>query len=143
MGTEAGWGIRSLENDRASAWIEEFAAAPDPERLRDALDPGQAAAGEAGGRLEVSLCHVALAAAEVVAAWCGRPAPELPPQVTAWLLGRTAAVTGEILAKARGTVDGILEGSELRGLWEAAGELPAWTGAMEDLRRRLGDERDV
>lgn len=126
------WGTRTFENDLALDWLDTFAATPSSARLREALSPDGLARGADEG-------SVALAAAEVVAAWCGRPAPEIPPPVTAWLLGRTEGVTEEILETARTVVETVLADSELRELWEEAGELEAWRGALEDLRRRLGE----
>ena len=125
------FGIRTFETDDAAAWLEDFAEAPDTSSLRTALQlEGRPALGEA---------RLALAGAEVVAAWCGRPAPEIPPQVTAWLLGRTAAVNERALDMARAAVDQVLSDSALRDSWEEYGELEAWRSAVVDLRRRLGD----
>lgn len=135
MGT---WGIRTFENDDAADWIADFAETPERSRLARALEPVEQARGEAGTEAGVDACRIALAAAEVVAAWCGRAAPELPPQVTAWLLGRADAVTGRILERTRAVVDAVLEGSPLAREWEGTDEREAWHGAVEDLRRRLG-----
>ena len=134
------WGIRTFENDDASDWIADFAEKPEEARLVAAIAPVEAAMGDSDAYLEAPDACVALAAAEVVAAWCGRPAPELPPPVTAWLLGRTEAVTGPILDRARKVVDEVLLRGELKDLWTESNEVEAWRGAIEDLRRRLGFE---
>ncbi len=125
------FGIRTFETDDAAAWLERFAERPDTEELRAVLDFEDPA--------DLRTARLALAGAEVVAAWCGRPAPEIPPQVTAWLLGRTAAVNEQALGLARSAVDRILADSALRRSWEEYGELEAWRSAVTDLRHRLGD----
>jgi len=125
------FGIRTFETDDATAWLESFTEAPGTSALRAVL--------EVHGRPGLGDARLALAGAEVVAAWCGRPAPEIPPQVTAWLLGRTAAVSERALDLARAAVDQVLADSALRDSWEEYGELEAWRSAVVDLRRRLGD----
>ena len=136
------WGIRTFENDVAADWVAEFAERPERRRLGAALVPVEEGLRGSAPPAGVAECQVALAVAEVVAAWCGRPAPELPPQVTAWLLGRTDAVTGPILERTRSVVDALLEESSLRDEWERADELEAWRSAVEDLRHRLGIEEE-
>jgi len=138
IGGMGAWGIRTFENDAASDWIADFAERPDPRRLARALAPAEAAAGDTSVELDAEDASVALAAAEVVAAWCGRAAPELPPQVTAWLLGRTDAVTGPILDHARRAVVAVARRGELRELWRDTDSFEAWLGAVEELRERLG-----
>lgn len=135
MGT---WGIRTFENDDATQWIDGFAREPDPRSLAEALLASRPAADGVSPALPTQVAHIALAAAEVIAAWCGRPAPELPPTVTAWLLGRTQAVTSDLLEDARQAVERIAQHSDLRQDWESSHELEAWQGALDDLRERLG-----
>lgn len=132
------WGIRTFENDDASDWIGAFAECPESARLAQTLAKAEAAASDPDLYLQALDACEALAAAEVVAAWCGRAAPELPPQVTAWLLGRTDAVTGEILDHARAVVRTVAERGELHDLWAESDEFEAWCSALEDLRVRLG-----
>ena len=135
MGT---WGIRTFENDDATDWIDGFARDPDPRRLAQALAPIEPGEDEIPAALPAQDAHITLAAAEVIAAWCGRPAPELPPAVTAWLMGRTQTVTSDMLEDARNAVERIAKRSELREDWESSRKLEAWQGALDDLRERLG-----
>jgi uncharacterized protein DUF4259 len=125
------FGIRTFETDDATEWMESFAQAPSSVSLRKALELGQ--------HPDKKASRLALAAAEVVAAWCGRPAPEIPPSVTAWLLGRTQAVNERALLLAREAVDRVLSDSALRDSWEECGGFEAWRSAVVDLRHRLGD----
>lgn len=135
MGT---WGIRSFENDDATDWIDGFARDPDPRSLAEALLASRPIEDEVPSVLATEEAHIALAAAEVIAAWCGRPAPELPPTVTAWLMGRTQAVTSDLLEDARQAVERIAKRSHLREDWASLHKLEAWQGALDDLRERLG-----
>lgn len=125
------YGIRTFESDEATEWLDAFNEAPSSAALERALQVGE--------RADVKTSLEALAAAEVLAAWCGRPAPEIPPTLTAWMLGRAAAVNLDSLEAARAAVDRILADSELRRTREEYGELAAWRGAVMDLRHRLGD----
>ncbi len=125
------FGIRTFETEDATEWLDTFIETPDAAILRSALDLPE--------RPDLKASRLALAAAEVVAAWCGRPAPEIPPQLTAWMLGRTQAVNERALELARSAVDNVLADSGLRESWESYGELEAWRSAVVDLRHRLGD----
>ena len=132
------WGIRTFENDDATDWIDGFARDPNPRSLAQALLISGSPTDEVPSALPAQDAHIALAAAEVIAAWCGRPAPELPPSVTAWLLGRTEAVTSDLLSDARNAVERIAKHSDLREAWDSSHKLKAWQGALDDLRERLG-----
>lgn len=124
------FGIRTFETDDATEWLDRFTADPSTAELRRALELGE--------HPSLLDSRVALAAAEIVAAWCGRAAPEIPPAVTAWLLGRTAAVSERALNLARAAVDRVIQDSDLSDSWEQWGEAPAWRSAVQDLRERLG-----
>ncbi len=132
------WGIRTFENDDATNWIDGFARDPNPRSLAEALLISGSPEDELPSAPPAQEAHIALAAAEVIAAWCGRPAPELPPSVTAWLLGRTEAVTSDLLEDARNAVERIAKRSDLREIWESSYKLEAWQGALDNLRERLG-----
>lgn len=134
----ASWGIRTFENDEATRWIAEFVESPEAASLLATLQAVGATHAVGAPSPQDPSASEALAAAEVVAAWCGRPAPEVPPQLTAWLLGRTDAVTREVLEEARRAVDSVLESDLLRAEWERSDEHHARRGAVEELRQRLG-----
>ena len=113
------WGTGSFENDAALDWLPELEEADGP----DVLDRTLRRVTEAGDDyLEVDEGAAAIAAAEVVAALLGAPAPDLPDEVRAWVEVHTgplapalpdlAPLTRQALRRA--TEDPAL--SEVRGL---------------------------
>ena len=68
--------------------------------------------------LEAPICCAALAAAEVIAALRGRPAPRLPDELVEWLARVSGDPGEELTTNARNAVDAIRRSSELRELWE-------------------------
>ena len=135
------WGTGSFANDDAMDWVAELEAAADARVLHEALvavDLGE----EDEEYLDASAGSVALAAAEVVAALCGRPAASLPPEVIAWVAAhplRPDAALVELAARAVAAVADDPARSELRDLWDeaAAEDRDAWLAGAADLARRL------
>ena len=66
------WGIGTFENDDAGDWVDRLEESEGLTLLTETLAP----AADPSGYLEAPTCTEALAAAEVVAALAGRPAPE-------------------------------------------------------------------
>jgi hypothetical protein len=132
------WGAGNFENDAALDWVAELEAADGP----DVLDRALRRVTEAGDDyLEVDAGAAALAAAEVVAALLGAPAPDLPAAVRAWV-ERHAAVPPplpEVARRALTRATGDPERSEVRGLWDDAApeDRDAWRARVADLERRL------
>ncbi|MBK8978357.1 MAG: DUF4259 domain-containing protein [Planctomycetes bacterium] len=127
------WGIGPFDNDHAADWLYELAEADDAEVLRDAL--GSALGAAIPDEIDSAL---ALAAAETVAAWCGRPAPELPEEVTEWVLTRARAPR-EIVDLAWRAVDRVGRSSVMREVWLAEDDASAWVDYVTGLAERLRD----
>ncbi len=127
------WGLGSFENDDALDWVYELEGSDDLTLLQGTLS---AVTGAAGSYLDAYVCCRALAAAEVVAALNGHPAPGLPEEVTSWMAGRPSPPP-DLTATAREAVRAVRQGSELLELWEETDELPAWLVAVQDLDSRL------
>ena len=129
------WGCDSFGNDDAMDWVGDLEEADDLAPVRDAF----AAAPPAGEYLEAPVASVALAAAEVVAALRGRPAADLPEEVTAWVTAHAAPPDSALLARAREMVARVAEASELRQLWDEAKahDREAWLAGVADLGARL------
>ena len=130
MGT---WGFGSFENDDAADWVYGLEEADDLGYVHATLE---AAAG-ADGYLEAPEATTALAAAEVVAALDGRPAPDLPDGVQAWIATHPLPVDGSLRELAQRAVARVAGDSELRELWEEAGTLAEWQRVVEPLQGRL------
>lgn len=126
------WGTATFDNDAASRWIEAFVAEPSADALQQVFDQAEDA------RVDVDLAHAVLSAAEVVAAWCGRPAPDLPVNLTPWLMGRSQALPRELVGAAKDAVLVIGRDSHLREQWRERQKLEAWESELLALVERLG-----
>src|SRR4051794_37759685 len=128
MPSVGAWGARTFENDDASDWVYELEGADDDAVLRGPL------AAAAADELDAPEASCPLAAVEVVAAAAGASAHDLPPEVTAWVGAH--AVSDDLRALARQAVERVAARSELRELWDEAGD-PDWFAAVGDLQSRL------
>ena len=130
------WGAGTFENDDALDWIAELEQSGGLSAVRTAL--GQAA-DPADEYLEAPTCNAALAAAEVVAALHGAPAPDLPEEVERWVQAQQLGVADNLLRVAREVVERVGRQGELRELWEEAepDDFNAWQRSLADLRSRL------
>jgi hypothetical protein len=126
------WGAGTFENDDAGDWVYQLEEAEGLELVQRTL----AAAADPPGYLEAPTCSEALAAAEVVAALAGRPAPDLPEEVRRWVGGHRLSVDAELRTSLR-AVDQIAADSELKELWAESEESEAWVERVQELRSRL------
>ena len=128
-----GWGTGSFENDDATNWLANLAAIGPADLARifsqAADDPAY---------LEAPAASVVVAAAEVVAALNGSPAPVLPPAINEWLKKYPRISTPELNALAVRALERVRRNSELKDLWLEADGLNDWTAAIRDLQTRLG-----
>jgi hypothetical protein len=127
------WGVGTFENDDAGDWVYQLEEANDLDFVRDTLQ----AAADPDGYLEAPTCSMALAAAEVVAALAGRPAPDLPEEVRTWVEAHRLTVLPDLRALSVQAVDQVAAGSELQELWAESEESAAWIGRLQELRSRL------
>jgi len=134
MGAVGVWGTGPFENDDALDLTAELRA-DGVSVLRSALD--EVVLLEPEGYLEAPSSSRAIAAAEVVAAARGRPALDLPSEVTGWM-NQAPRVDDSFLPLASKAIARILDGSELKELWHASEEGPAWESRITDLSERLG-----
>ncbi len=127
------WGPGIFENDEALDWVIDLEGTKDYSMVNDALETVNSGA---GGYLESPDCSNALAAAEVVAALAGNPAPDLPDEVISWLKGKKAA-DAKLIKSAKSAVSAIARESELRELWKESDEYGSWKEVISDLKQRL------
>lgn len=127
------WGVGAFENDDASDWVYELEEAGDLSLVRETLE----AAADPEGYLEAPTCAVALAAAEVVAAVGGRPAPDLPEEVRTWVAAHRTALPGELQQLSVRALDQVAADSELKELWAESDENGMWVDRLQELRARL------
>jgi hypothetical protein len=129
------WGYGSFENDDALDWLHALEGTRDETVVRTALANVAGAAADDYVQAPEAAC--AVAAAEVVAAAAGAPAPNLPDEVPEWLAEGAATVPPEWSELARHSVMRVREKSELRELWDEAGAR-GWLESTADLLERLG-----
>jgi hypothetical protein len=127
------WGVGTFENDDASDWVYQLESAADLTLVRNTL----LSAAEPTGYLEAPVCAEALAAAEVVAALAGRPAPDLPEEVRDWTRDHRLAVSPDLRKLSVRALDQVAADSELKELWAEADEGDAWIDRLQELRSRL------
>lgn len=134
MGT---WGTGAFENDNAMDWVTDALV---PARDDGVLDRSLrlAAHSEPDEDLSAPEGEESLAAAEVVAALRGHPAPGLPPEVVAFVRRPRPGPLDRLTQLSLDAIDRTLAvNSELAELWADADPAP-WLAAVADLRMRLG-----
>jgi hypothetical protein len=127
------WGVGTFENDDASDWAYQLEEADGLELVQRTL----AEAADPRGYLEAPTCSEALAAAEVVAALAGRPAPDLPEEVRRWVGEHPVRVDPELQGLSLRAVDQIAAESELKELWDESKERETWVDRVQEFRSRL------
>jgi hypothetical protein len=125
----------NFSNDEATDWLYDLEETYGTQLLADAFDVITK-----GEFHEQSDCCIALAAAEIVAAAKGKPAPDLPDDARKWLGNQDTADVNKIKAlnkKAITAVKKIQAHSELRDQWEDSDEWHSWNMVVEGLLKRL------
>ena len=128
MGT---WSISPFKNDNALDWVWSLEGVTDTSVLSDALDAVASDDFDEG-------CEEAVAAAEVVAALRGRPLPELPDEVVAYIKSQTGKQPAQQLVDhATTVVRRIAKESDLKARWDESESAKEWQDSMADLLKRL------
>ena len=131
--------LHNFDNDDAADFLADFADDPSEVQLLEAL----ITAAEEESYLERDAAAAALAAAEIVAAWLGSPAPDFPADQLALTDELDVNDEDELTDLARRAVRtalGQAGKSELQELWQTSGQLPQWQAVQEDLLQRLSAE---
>ena len=128
------WGTGSFENDDASDWVYDLEGSTDASVVRAALTLVATAGDDAYVERPEAAC--AIAAGEVVAAATGSPGPQLPEDVGRWLGLHGASITEDLRELAVRGVTRARAKSELRELWDEAGD-EEWLALTADLLGRL------
>jgi hypothetical protein len=129
------WGTGNFENDDALDWVDDLEECEDASAVRSALTT--VTGWPAAEYLESIDCNVALAAAEMVAAFLGHPSVDFPEEAEEWLERRGQDLGDEEQQLARAVVDRIRRNSELRDLWGDSDSLDEWMEVLKDLETRL------
>lgn len=136
-GLMGAWGHGGFDNDGALDWLDNAATSPTTAIWR-ALLVARVVPTFVARLFEPDVSSPAVAAAEVVAAWAGRSARDLPPGAARLARELRGQPSRRLVAFARGTVASIAADSGLREMWcEAPEPCREWTQAMADLAGRL------
>jgi hypothetical protein len=129
------WGYGNFDNDSALDWVIEL----ERDDTLNTVETALMAITATEEYLDADECCFALAAAEVVAALVGKPAADLPNEVTNWVSAHQALDARPLLDTARRAVQAVLtsEDSELRELAMEADDPAEWEAAVNDLQQRL------
>jgi hypothetical protein len=122
------WDVGSFDNDAALDFADGINGIEDLTQAFDAL-------GEEGTSADADAVSEAVAAADLVAAMMGRPAPNMPDHLAERVAGFGPPEHG-LIAAAADAVRHVAAHSELAELWAEA-EDEDWAGAMEGLLTRL------
>ena len=130
------WGHRNVENDDAMDFVAEFKEMPSENFLVESLGL-IVEAGDGEEYIEAPEASAALAAAELVAAAVGNPAPDFPAELHESLTKMGISETFDVRKLARKAVKYLLKESELQELWAEGGEPNEWQAVQRDLLVRL------
>jgi len=122
------WDVGSFNNDAALDFVGGIKGVDD-------LTQAFAALGKEGACADADNACEAIAAADVVAAMMGRPAPDFPEHLVETVVG-FGKPDDDLIAAAVRAVDRVRACSELAELWAEA-EDADWKGAIEELLTRL------
>lgn len=127
------WDTGNFSNDTALDFVAELSG---PEQLLQTLKAALAEQDE----LDADLCCEALAAADVLAATLGRPAPDMPDDIAEDIEGFGTPQKSALKTATQAT-QRIRDASELRELWDE--DDPAeWLEVVDDLLLRLDADRE-
>ena len=129
------WGSKTFENDDASDWLGAFESEGAPaieSALKAVLEL------DANDYIQATEAACALAACEVVAAAKDGEVARLPEEAHSALLEHKDDVNdGEFGKRAVRALQRIKRNSELKDLWEEAGDAEAWSDEMLELIERV------
>lgn len=134
------WGTGSFENDTAADYLAELLDTEDLQSVEAVLYQA-IPDDDSGGDLDADDAARALVAAEIVAAMRGFPG-DMPDELAEWIPGDDA-LTPELRLIAHSAVLYVLNGSELRQLWEESEEFEAWKAGTRELIGRLSQKKSV
>jgi hypothetical protein len=139
------WGPDHFDNDKAMDFLADFETSNDPSIIRAALQavvdhgPNKSLADGSTDWLTTRMCEKALAAAEIVAGWIGRPSPTLPSDAVKLVLRHMTYCELDMISLAREAIRIINIDSELNGLWKDTGAdgWNRWNKCVKNLEDRL------
>lgn len=129
-------GASIFAGDDAADWLGELT---EPEQVREALAAVVGASKDE--YLEVGCCGAALAAAEIVAACCGRPAKNLPENAVEWVSAHPGLGKRRLVSLAEKAVRRVETSSEMQQQFDESELKEEWHRVMKDLLDRLASKQ--
>ena len=140
------WGLGNFENDTALDFVD---AVIEEGRSLIKYAIQNVAQSRMDEYVDCSDAEECLAAAEYVAAALGKPSADLPEDVGDWVgrhdilkeddvsIQKLLRTSKNLVQQAQDAVYRVRNASELKELWDEAGEYDAWVKVLDDLRDRL------
>lgn len=129
------WGIGNFENDDAVDWMYDIS---DSKGVKVLLSPLKDVVNETG-YLESPDCCQALVSAEIISKALSKDRSELPEEIQSWLekkrglFGKPPVLEPAHASLAAQAVKKIMADSELKELWQEAGEYDQWLSKQQSL----------
>ena len=131
------WSASIFAGDAAADWL---GGLTEPAQIREALvEIVEAPRDE---YLEQDRCGAALAAAEIVAACCGRPAKNLPENAVEWVSAHPGLGKKRLVALAEKAVRRVETSSEMQEQFDESELKDEWHGVVKDLLSRLVSKQE-
>lgn len=131
------WGYGVFENDEVRDWKADLVDSEGIDFLQESIT--QVLEEDC---IEVDVASIALGAIEVLAALNGRPSDELQAafehseDLENWIKAHSGKGS-HMKDIAKQAIKRIMEGSELKELWEETGEYQQWESTIKDLENRI------
>lgn len=131
------WGHLNFENDTALDLVYEIEE-KGADRIKNAIEAINSR--EEDSFLDSDLCSEALAAIEYIAAVKDKASEDFPEDAEEWLTPankESLLAIRNLIPKSKQAIDRIQHNSELKDLWEDAGEYETWAKVLEGLATRI------
>lgn len=131
------WGTGNFENEFGADWV--YTIFEPGDHVPYVTAAVTALAGGTDGA-DLKACAEGLAAADVIAAWLGRPGRDANDTVTVWTKAQAqkGAPAEELVANAKAVVNAVLGASALQASWAEDAKFADWQATQADLLERLG-----
>ncbi|RUL45646.1 DUF4259 domain-containing protein [Lysinibacillus antri] len=138
------WDIGHFDNDSALDWMHDFLESENQlDLLMNTLNIAKGKRGffnklfRKNFELDEPEATAILAAGEIICIILGKPPEYLPEDLENWVENNQLTLDKNIVNDALNAVRTVREHSELRLLWEEAGELNKWLEEVKNLELRL------
>ncbi len=133
------WDVRSFANETAQVWLKELLRSITGDTVRQTIEVVDLSE----KFVDSQDAERAVAAAEIVAASRGFPAPDLPDEARLWINAQHYRAPDSLVDTTVQVADKVLKRSELRDLWEGTDAASKWRLLILDLIDRLEEAAKI